>query len=207
MTQWVENPTGGRERGPLGLFRAWAEMLVRPRQFFRTGVAPGDQAPGLVFVAAVVLLEEGSRFAVVELADRGVVSLGPFGYQGIDGLGPGMALLVVLAAVVFVAPAALHLTAAVQTLLLAPFAPDRGGVSETVQVLAYATAPCVFAGVPVPGVRLLCALWGTALYVVGTSQRHSLSLPRAAALGALPAIIVFGYGFRGVLAARLVFGL
>ena len=49
MTTWVENPTGGRDRGPRNLVRAWIEVLVRPQQFFRNGVAPGDQAPGLVF--------------------------------------------------------------------------------------------------------------------------------------------------------------
>ncbi|WP_225334454.1 YIP1 family protein [Halomicrobium urmianum] len=200
MTQWVENPTGGRDRGPVALVRAWFEVLARPRRFFRTGVGPGDQAPGLVFAATVVLLEEGSRFALTALAERGRVSLAPFPYPVIGDLSPAAAALLLLATVVFVAPAALHLTTAVQTLLLAPVAPDRGGISETVQVLAYATAPCVVAGLPIPAVRVLAALWGGALYVVGTSVVHDLSLPRAAAVAALPALLVFGYGFRGVAA-------
>ena len=171
MTQWVENPTGGRDRGPAALVRAWVEILRRPRRFFRTGVAPGDQAPGLVFASMVVLVEEASRFAVVHLAERGLVSTGPFDYPALAGFSPGVAVLVLLAIIMFVTPATVHLTAAVQTLLLVPTAPDRGGISETVQVLCYAMAPCLFAGLPSPEVRVVVAAWGAALYVLGTATR------------------------------------
>lgn len=204
MTQWVENRTGGRDRGPLAVLRAWVEILLRPWRFFRTGVAPGDQAPGLVFMAAVVFVEEGSRFAVVELAERGRLSLGPFDYPVIGDLAPLMAVLALVAIVVFVAPAALHLTAALQTLLLAPVAPDRGGISETVQVIAYATAPCVFAGLPVPELRIACGLWGAGLYCYGMATIHNLSPVRAFVVSLVPASILFGYGFRGFAAVGTV---
>ncbi len=150
MTQWVENPTGGRDRGPVAVLRAWAEILVRPRRFFAAGVAPGDQAPGLVFAAAVLLIEEGSRFAVVRLAEWGLVSTGPFAYPAVSEFSPGIALLALLGVIIFVMPATVHLTAALQTLLLVPVAENRGGVSETVQVMCYAMAPCVLAGLPFP---------------------------------------------------------
>jgi len=206
VTQWVENPTGGRDRGPAALVRAWVEILRRPRRFFRTGVAPGDQAPGLVFASMVVLVEEASRFAVVHLAERGLVSTGPFDYPALAGFSPGVAVLVLLAIIMFVTPATVHLTAAVQTLLLVPTAPDRGGISETVQVLCYAMAPCLFAGLPSPEVRVVVAAWGAALYVLGTATVHDLRLPVAAVVGAVPAAIVFGYGFRGFHALSLVTG-
>ncbi|WP_324758132.1 YIP1 family protein [Haloarcula sp. GH36] len=206
MTQWVENPTGGRERGPVAVLRAWGEVLVRPRRFFRTGVAPGDQAPGLVFAAMVVMAEELSRVAVARLATQGVVSTGPFTYPGVAEFSPAIALLVLLAIGMFVMPATVHLTAALQTLFLVVGAPDRGGISETVQVMCYAMAPCLLAGLPFPELRVVVAVWGGALYVTGLSVVHDLSLPRAAVLGALPAVIVFGYGFRGVLAAGVLLG-
>ncbi len=190
MTQWVENPTGGRDRGPVAVAQAWFEVLVRPRRFFRTGVAPGDQAPGLVFAAAVVLVEEATRMALVS----GAYPI--FGGQPVASKALGLALAVVL-----VMPATLHLTAALQTVILIGGAPDRAGVSETVQILSYAIAPCVFAGPPIPGLRLVCTLYGTVLLVVGTSVVHNVSLGRAAVLGAVPAAIVFGYGFRGFAAA------
>jgi len=204
VTQWVENPTGGRDRGPVALLRAWVEILLRPARFFETGIAPGDQAPGLVFMGFVVLVEEGIRFAVVELAQRGRLSLGPYSYPVIGDLEPLTGLLTLVAIVVFVAPAVLHLTAALQTILLALLAPDRGGISETVQLVAYATAPCVAAGVPVPEVRIACGLWGAGLYVYGMTRIHNLSLPRALVAAAIPAVIVFGYGFRAVPAAELL---
>lgn len=206
MTQWVENPTGGRGRGPVALARAWTEVLARPRRFFRVGVAPGDQAPGLVFAAVVVLAEELGRFAVVALAARGVLSTGPFSYAQLGGFSPGVAALFLLAVAVFVTPATVHLTAALQTLLLIAGAPDRGGISETVQVICYAMAPCVLAGLPIPELRVLVTLWGASLYVVGTAVIHDLRLHRALVVAAVPAAVVFGYGFRGFHAAGVLVG-
>jgi len=202
VTQWVENRSGGRDRGPVALVRAWVEILVRPRRFFRVGVAPGDQAPGLVFASMVILLEEASRYLVVDLASRGLISTGPFSYDAIAGLRPGVALLALLGVIVFLAPVVVHLTAAFQTLLLLLVAPDRGGVSETVQVLCYAMAPCVLAGLPVPEVRVLVTAWGAGLYIVGTAVVHNVRLPVAAVVGAVPAAVLFGYGFRGFAAVR-----
>ena len=197
MTQWVETTGTGRDRGPVAIVRAWAEVLRRPRRFFRTGIAPGDQAPGLIFASLVVLVEELGRFLVVELASRGLVSTAPFPYPAIGGFTPGVAVLALLGIIVFVAPITVHLTAAIQTLLLVPTAPDRGGISETVQVMCYAMAPCIVAGLPVPELRVLVTAWGAGLYIVGTAVVHELSVPKAVAVGAFPAAILFGYGFRG----------
>lgn len=185
MTQWTENPRGGRARGPAGLVRAWAEVLVRPRRFFENGIAPSDQAPGLVFAMLVVLVEEGVRFALVDDA-----------FPVVAGSEPLSAALWLGVAVLLVAPAAVHLLAAIQTVLLAPFAPDRGGVSETVQVLCYATAPCIVAGVPDPRLRAVVGLWSIGLYAVGLTVRHDVSLQRALVLGIVPAGLAFGMGFR-----------
>jgi hypothetical protein len=168
---------------------AWWTVLVRPTAFFDRYVAPGDQAPGLVFAAAVVLVEEAIRFLLIPGAAPSI------------GAGPAASALFWLAiAVVLVAPAALHLVAAVQTLALILLVPDRAGVSETVQVLAYAAAPCVFAGIPHPVVRLACGAYGTLLLFVGLTVVHEASPGRALLAGLVPAALVFGYGFRGVAA-------
>jgi hypothetical protein len=206
VTQWVENPTGGRGRGPVALVRAWTEILTRPRRFFRVGVAPGDQAPGLIFAAVVVLIEELGRFGVVALAERGLVSTGPFAYAQIGSFSPGIAVLFLLAVGVFVTPATVHLTAALQTLFLIAGAPDRGGISETVQVICYAMAPCVLAGLPIPELRVAVTLWGASLYVLGMAVIHDLGLWRAVAVAAIPAAVVFGYGFRGFHAVGILVG-
>jgi len=186
MTQWVENPAGGRDRGPAALARAWVEILRSPRRFFERGIAPGDQAPGLVFAMTVVLAEEATRFALVSGAAPS------FGGR------PALSALFGLAlATLFVTPAVLHLTGALQTVLLMAFVRDRAGTSETVQVIAYATAPCIFAGVPSPTVRAACAIYGAGLFVVGLVTVHDTSLPRALVAGTIPAALVFGYAFRG----------
>jgi len=186
VTQWVENPTGGRDRGPLAVVRAWVEVLRAPGRFFERGVAPGDQAPGLVFAMAVVLVEEATRFALV-----------PGAAPSVGGQPALAALLGLLLAVLFVAPAALHLTAALQTLFLIAAVPDRGGISETVQVVGYATAPCVLAGIPSPTLRVACAVYGSVLFVIGLRIVHDTSTFRALLAGAIPAVLVFGYAFRG----------
>lgn len=186
MTTWVENPEGGRARGPVAVARAWAEVLVRPGRFFRTGVAPGDQAPGLVFAVCVAVAFAGGRF----LFDPATIPTA-FG-------GPAISAVVSLLFVaVFIAPAGLHLTAALQTVLLIVFVRDRAGISETVQVIAYASAPCALAGAPVPTLRAACALYGVGLLVVGIREVHETTTWRAVAATAVPAALVFGSGFRG----------
>ena len=193
MTTWIEEPHGGRDRGPRALLRAWAEVLVRPRRFFRNGVAPGDQVPGLTFAVAV---------ALAVLVERLV--LDPASLPEI-GAGPVLStLLLFLLVGLVLAPAALHLTSAVQTVLLMLVVPDRGGISKPVQVIAYASAPCALAGVPVPALRFACTAYGTVLLVVGLAEVHDASLPRAAVAGAIPAAALFGYGFGGVRAGEAV---
>ena len=187
MTTWVENPTGGRDRGPRGLARAWIEVLVRPRQFFHNGVAPGDQAPGLVFAVAVAVVYTVGLFAFVPARIPSFA------------LGPGVSAAIALALVaVVIAPATLHLTAALQTVVLILTVPDRAGVSETVQVIAYAAAPCVIAGVPVPAVRAGCALYAGALLVVGLRAVHGTTTTRAVLAGAIPGTLLFGTAFGGI---------
>ncbi|WP_227133785.1 YIP1 family protein [Halorubellus salinus] len=187
MTQWVESTEGGRDRGPRAVLRAWFEVATAPSRFYRTGVAPGDQAPGLTFAMLVVLVAEATRFVLVDdaypvIADSELLS---------GALWLGVAVLLV-------APAGLHLLAAVETLLLAALAPDRGGVSETVQVLGYATAPCVFAGIPAPEVRAICGLYAFVLLVVGVRVVHRVSTVRAVVLALVPGVVAYGYGFRAL---------
>jgi hypothetical protein len=196
VTQWVDSPTGGRDRGPVALARAWAEVLVRPRRLFRSAVAPADQAPGLVFAATVVFVAELSRLL-----------LGVAAYPVLGGRPVASLVFWLAIATVLVAPAALHLTAALQTILLIPGAPNRAGIGETVQVIAYATAPCVLAGVPALPVRVGVTAYGAGLLAVGIAEVHDVSLPRGAALAALPAALVFGYGFRGFAAVRAMTGI
>lgn len=194
MTTWVENPSGGRERGPRGLARAWLEVLVRPQQFFRNGIAPGDQAPGLIFAIVVAVGYTIGLFAFVP--DR-IPSL-----AGGQVVSASIALALVA---LVVAPAVLHLTAALQTVLLIVAVRDRAGISETVQVIAYATAPCVAAGIPSPWLRLGCALYGAALLVIGLRAVHGTTTIRALAAGAIPATLLFGSAFGGTDAGAAVF--
>ncbi|MFB6200707.1 MAG: YIP1 family protein [Halorhabdus sp.] len=190
MTQWVEPAGRGRARGLVGLLRAWLAVLARPNQFFRSAVAPGDQAPGLVFLVVVVGLEETTRYLLVD----GVLPV--LGNQPI-----ATAAFALLVAVVLIAPAGLHLLAAVQTVLLWPITEDRAGVSETVQVLAYATAPCVVAGIPVPAIGALCTGYGSLLLVIGLAEVHGISYRESLLASVIPATLLFGVAFRGFAAA------
>ncbi|ERH12020.1 MAG: uncharacterized protein conserved in archaea [halophilic archaeon J07HB67] len=212
MTTWVQNPEGGRARGARGVARAWFEVVVHPRRFFRNGIAPGDQAPGLVFAVVVALVFAGTRVVV----EPGLV-------PGVFGGRAGSAVVALAAVGLLVAPATLHLSAALQTTLTILVSvrvgaslraawdgdgwlrtTDRGGVSETVQVIAYAAAPCAVAGLPVPGVQAVCCLYGGYLLVVGLGEVHDLS-GRRLLLASLPAgSIVFGYGFGGFAAVETV---
>jgi len=186
VTQWIENPELGRERGPVGLLRAWVEVLVRPRRFFGTRVAPGDQAPGITFAAAVVLVAEAIRIGVFG-----------GGHPVVGGQPALSAVLWVLVATVLIAPAGIHLTAALQTVLLMAVVENRAGVSETVQVICYALAPCAAVGAPSVWVQALVVLWGTGLLVLGVASVHDIHPAAALAVVVVPAVLVFGYGFGG----------
>jgi hypothetical protein len=196
VTTWLERTEGGRERGPAGVLRAFVEVLVRPRRFFRAGVAPGDQAPGLVFAVVVAL-----SYATLVLATD------PDRVPRLLGAGPAVSAVLALALVgLLVAPATLHLTAALQTVLLMLAVPDRAGVSETVQVVAYAAAPCVFAALPFPTLRAVCGLYAAGLLAVGVGVVHGTSLARATVATAVPSVLLFGYGFGTLQAVVAVLG-
>ncbi|MFB6068807.1 MAG: YIP1 family protein [Halobacterium sp.] len=181
---------GGRARGLRGLVQAWVAVLVHPERFFRERVVPGDQAPALVFGVGVALV-----YLAVSVA-AGTARI-PQGLPVVGGAGPLTAAFVFLAVGLLVAPATLHLLAAVQTLLLIAFVRDRAGVSETVQVVAYAAAPCVAAGLPVPELRVGCCLYGAVLLGIGVREVHGTSTRRAVAATTIPAALLFGYGFGG----------
>jgi hypothetical protein len=187
-------------------------VVVHPRRFFRNGIAPGDQAPGLVFAVVVALAFAGTRIAVE-----------PALVPGVFGGRAGSAVVALAATGLLVAPATLHLAAALQTLLTILVSvrvraslraaragdgwlrtADRGGVSETVQAIAYAAAPCAVAGLPVPELRAACCLYGGYLLVVGLREVHGLSVARITAATLPAASIVFGYGFGGFAAGELL---
>lgn len=203
MTSWIEDPDGGRARGPRGLARAWVEALLRPRRFFVNGVAPGDQAPALTFAVAVA--------AVYTL---GWIVADPAVVPGIVVSEPVSAAILFLLVVVLVAPVGLHLTAAVATLsvILASVElrdgvslRDRGGVSETVQVVAYASSPFALAGPPIPALRIACGAYAAVLLCIGFRTVHGTNAFRTLVAGAPPILIGYGVGYRVVAAVRALF--
>ncbi|MDZ7745762.1 MAG: YIP1 family protein [Halobacteriales archaeon] len=210
MTTWVENPEGGRERGARALVRAWIELLTHPRRFFHNGISPGDQAPGLSFVIVISFCYTATRFLTV-----------PASRPGFFASEPASVLVGLLLATFLIGPVGLHLVAALQVVLTIAFVRDRGGVSKTVQVLAYATAPMALAGVGVPPMlagtpfvaevvaawRVGLALWGCGLLVVGMATVHEISVFRAVVVVAIPAIVVFGYFFGGLYSLETLVGI
>ncbi|RAW44682.1 hypothetical protein DQW50_13100 [Halorubrum sp. 48-1-W] len=204
MNSWIGNPEGGRDRGLRGLARAWLEVLVRPRRFFANGVAPGDQAPGLTFAAAVA--------AVFVL---GWVATEPTVVPAIAESTALSAAVVVLLVTALAAPVGLHLTAALATVSLVIASlevdggvsfRDRGGVSETVQVVAYASAPMALAGPAIPALRVVCGGYATLLLLVGFRIVHGTTPFRTILAGLPPAAFGYGVGYRVVAAIRTLFG-
>ena len=185
-TRWIERSGENELPSPEGLARAWVGLIVRPRQFFREGIEPGRHLPALAFAMLVVAVSETLRLALVTDA-----------HPVFEGLVLPSALLWLAVAVLVVTPVVLALVTAVQTLLLKPFVEDPGDPTETAQIVAYATAPCVLAGAPIPELTALVAIWGTILLAIGVSEIHGPWFEPALALSAIPSAIVFGFGFRG----------
>jgi hypothetical protein len=204
VTSWIEDPVGGRARGPRGLARAWVETLVRPRRLFANGVAPGDQAPALTFAVAVA-----AAFTL------GWMVAEPSAVPGIVASLPLSAVVTLLVVIALAAPVGLHLTAAVATVsvILASVEfddglalRDRGGVSETVQVVAYASSPMALAGPPVPALRIACGAYAAVLLFVGFRTVHRTTPLRTLVAAAPPALLGYGVGYRVIASLRVLLG-
>ncbi|SDF41115.1 hypothetical protein SAMN04488067_104105 [Halorubrum xinjiangense] len=197
----MSDSAGGRPRGLRGIARTWIEVLVRPRRALANGITPGDQAPALTFAVAVA-----AAFTLGLIAsDPGAVPVVVPSSALLSGL------VVFLVVVALAAPVGLHLTAAVATVSVVLASVefddgvglrDRGGVSETVQAVAYASSPMALAGPAVPEFRVLCGAYAAVLLVVGLRTVHGLGAVRTVAAALPPAALGYGVGYRVVAAAR-----
>ncbi|MGM0448614.1 MAG: YIP1 family protein [Methanobacteriota archaeon] len=197
----MSDSTGGRPRGLRGIARTWIEVLVRPHRAFENGITPGDQAPALTFAVAVA-----AAFTLGLIAsDPGAVPVVVPSSALLSGL------VVFLVVVALGAPVGLHLTAAVATVSVVLASVefddgvglrDRGGVSETVQAVAYASSPMALAGPAVPELRVLCGAYAAVLLIVGLRTVHGLGALRTVAAALPPATLGYGVGYRVVAAAR-----
>jgi len=174
VTSWIADPEGGRARGPVRSLGWWIEALVRPRRLFRERRGARRSGPG----ADVRRRRRRRLRARLDRLGAGVV-------PEIVVSVPVSAAILFLLVVVLVAPVGLHLTAAVATLsvILASVEfddgialRDRGGVSETVQVVAYASSPMALAGPPIPELRVVCGAYAAVLLLIGFRIVHGTTL-------------------------------
>ncbi|EMA67547.1 hypothetical protein C461_07469 [Halorubrum aidingense JCM 13560] len=180
------------------------EALIRPRRLFVNGVTRGDQAPALTFAVAVA-----AAFTL------GWIAVDPSVIPGIVESVPLSAVVLFLVVVALGAPVGLHLTAAVATVSVIVASVefdgglslrDRGGVSETVQVVAYASSPMALAGPPIPVVRVLCGAYATVLLLIGFRIVHGTTPIRTLVAGLPPAVLGYGIGYRVVASIRTLVG-
>jgi hypothetical protein len=181
-------------------------VLVRPRRAFANGITPGDQAPALTFAVAVA-----AAFTL------GWIASDPAAMPVVVPSSPVLSQAVVFVVVVaLAAPVGLHLTAAAATVAVVVASVevvdghfalrDRGGVSETVQAVAYASSPMALAGPVIPELRVACGAYATVLLFVGFREIHGLGPLRTAAAAVPPAALGYGVGYRAVAAARTLLG-
>ena len=175
--EWIRQE--GRRFGDL-----WIVIMFFPWRGFTHRIRPRDQSLGIVFAMLMVGL-----WAVISLL------MGTFSHPVIGGISWLSALIWMSLLVIVVVPVAIHLLAAVATVILIILAPRRQGVSETVQVIAFATAPVPFLGIDLIGVQAVAALYGVGLMWYGMRVVHRMSLERALLVVALPAYILFAMGF------------
>jgi hypothetical protein len=181
-------------------------VLVRPRRAFANGITPGDQAPALTFAVAVAAAFTLGWIASDPAAMPVVVPSSPLLSQAV----------VFLVVVALAAPVGLHLTAAAATVAVVVASVeiadghfslrDRGGVSETVQAVAYASSPMALAGPAIPELRVACGAYAAVLLFVGFREVHGLGPLRTAVAAVPPAALGYGVGYRAVAAARTLLG-
>lgn len=162
----------------------WVTALLAPWRCFHASIRPGDQTRAIGFAVVVVAAYLAMHAATGSLEHPVVGDLRVFSFL----LWATFLLLVAV-------PVGLHLLTAVLTLVLIPLAPKRRGISETVQVVAFAMAPAVFVPIPALEVQVLAGLWGAALLAYGVAVVHDVSVTRAVLAAAIPAYLLFGMAF------------
>jgi hypothetical protein len=174
--------------------RRWLGRRVQPRRFFRSTVRANDQAPAVYHIILIGIITATLRLALGPTAPPSV------GGSTLTGAGVWIAV-----SGLFIAPIALHLAAALATVMLMLTAPERGGISMTVQVWAYAATPVVLTGLATPAVTVVALVLAAGLTVIGTAEVHRLTRARAALAAAPPIVVVYGVGLGGFAAlAQLV---
>ena len=162
----------------------WFTAIVAPWICFTDFITERDQTRAIGFIVLMVVFWQLMTVLLGEPS------------HPIIGNSPTVSLIVwtVLLAL-FVAPVAIHLLAFVTTLVLIAVVEERASVSETVQVLAYATAPVVFLPIPVVALQVAIGLYGSFILVYGLRVVHEISIWRALLAGIIPAYLLFGMGF------------
>lgn len=177
LAEWVR-------RSVSVVYDLWLLAMFFPWRCFRHHVRPRDQSLAIVFAMSMVAV-----WAVV----RALV--GALSHPALGSGGWLSAAIWIVLRVVVVTPVALHLLAAVATVILVAVAPDRGGVSETVQVIAYSMAPVPLLSIELVGVQAVAALYGVILMWYGTRIVHRVPFERALLVVALPAYMLYAMGF------------
>ena len=173
-----------RTDGATDMWRLRVRRLLRPHRFFEAVVTANDQAPAVYHIIII-----GSITAAVRLW------VGPIPSVGGSAL-IGAAVWIALTGL-FIAPIALHLAAALATVMLMITVPERAGISMTVQVWAYAATPVVLIGLGRPALTVVAIAVAGYLTVVGTAVVHRISMRRALLAAAVPIMVVYGIGLGG----------
>lgn len=185
------SPNDGRATGAAGgvsllgrSLRLWIETLVTPWRVFPDRVRVGDQTRAII----IAILVAGAWVAVR-------IGAAPGSFPILGGSTAASLLIWALLLSVVVAPLGVHVLAAIATVVLHAVASDRAGVSETVQTVAFATAPAPVIATGVAELQVLAALYGGALLVFGLIRVHRISIERAVLVGVIPAYLMFVVGF------------
>lgn len=153
--------------------RKWYGVVTGPRTFFATvNDEERGQRAALLFFGAVLLVGRAPL-----LADR-----------------EPLAAAAVVALLVLLSPAVLHVATAVLYLSLWPLVDEDRGVDRTLRAVAYGSAPGIVGVVPKLGV---VGFVGGYLIAVGVVEGHETSMRRAAIATVPTALLVFGIVFGG----------
>lgn len=200
---WQGAPPPWEERPKLGFFaalsRTWLSSVLRPVPFFRGLSSPGPIGRAVFYFAIVTAvgmffwiywnaLEQivGGGVDNALLQDQFGLTLSP--EEQIVGLLVGSFALFVF--LVFLAIAALFVSAAIIHLGFAVVGAGRRGFNGTFRAVAYSSGPVVFTVFPFFG-QLVALVWGSVLLFIGVREVQRTSNGRATIGFLLPAVVLF----------------
>ena len=173
----------------MDFIKTWREVILRPSDFYRRMPKTGGYANPLIFTVICLiintLLSELFRPSMLKLI-------------GLHNQRPSISIFTYIILIPIITILGIFIIAFVFNVLYKAFG-GTGNYEGTVRFISYASAPIVFAWIPIFG--SIFGIYGLYLYIVGGMIVHNVSMKKSTILMLPFALLTMYYGLRYILSS------